>query len=162
MTLQLHDFLIMGKKDFIGDTLAYAKLAAVSFEYASIVKGKGKEIEIKSIHLTKPLVNMRILSNGDANYAIFHSDSMARDTSRFNININRWEIEDGRFILYDRPQRSYLDRDHDTWRRLIAKQLDLVKDAAPQMYWEGFERLKLDQHGACAFQRHQLRQRDHR
>ncbi len=107
MTLQLHDFLIMGKKDFIGDTLAYAKLAAVSFEYASIVKGK--EIEIKSIHLTKPLVNMRILSNGDANYAIFHSDSMARDTSRFNININRWEIEDGRFILYDRPQRSYLE-----------------------------------------------------
>jgi phenylalanine-4-hydroxylase len=46
--------------------------------------------------------------------------------------------------LKNAPQRSYRDIDHDTWRRLCAKQMDLVKDAAPEMYWDGFERLQLD------------------
>jgi phenylalanine-4-hydroxylase len=43
------------------------------------------------------------------------------------------------------PQRSYSDVDHDTWRRLIARQLALVKDLAPDMYWEGFARLQIPQ-----------------
>src|SRR6185437_1645976 len=47
--------------------------------------------------------------------------------------------------LKDAPQRQYSETDHDTWRRLIARQLSLVQDYAPQMYWEGFERLQLDQ-----------------
>ncbi len=49
------------------------------------------------------------------------------------------------FHLKDAPQRTYSEVDHDTWRRLVAKQMALVQDAAPQMYWEGFERLQLDQ-----------------
>jgi phenylalanine-4-hydroxylase len=48
-------------------------------------------------------------------------------------------------ILKDATQRAYSETDHDTWRRLIARQLSLVQDFAPQMYWEGFERLQLDQ-----------------
>ena len=47
--------------------------------------------------------------------------------------------------LKDAPQRAYSDVEHDTWRRLIARQMALIKDAAPQMYWDGFERLQLDQ-----------------
>ncbi len=47
--------------------------------------------------------------------------------------------------LKSAPQRSYSETDHDTWRRLVARQLALVKDLAPPMYWEGFERLQLDQ-----------------
>lgn len=42
------------------------------------------------------------------------------------------------------PQRTYRDIDHDTWRRLCERQMGLVKDVAPTMYWEGFDRLKLD------------------
>jgi phenylalanine-4-hydroxylase len=43
------------------------------------------------------------------------------------------------------PQRSYLERDHDTWRRLCTQQLEQIRDFAPAMYWEGFERLNLNQ-----------------
>lgn len=43
------------------------------------------------------------------------------------------------------PQRTYSEIDHDTWRRLNERQMLLVKDTAPDMYWEGFARLKLDQ-----------------
>ena len=49
------------------------------------------------------------------------------------------------FDLKGAPQRSYSEIDQDTWRRLTARQLDLVKDAAPDMYWDGFARLQLDQ-----------------
>jgi phenylalanine-4-hydroxylase len=48
------------------------------------------------------------------------------------------------FKLKDAPQRTYSEVDHDTWRRLCARQIDLVRDYAPAMYWEGFDRLKLD------------------
>ncbi len=48
------------------------------------------------------------------------------------------------FKLKDAPQRSYGEVDHDTWRRLCARQIDLVRGAAPPMYWEGFDRLQLD------------------
>jgi phenylalanine-4-hydroxylase len=47
--------------------------------------------------------------------------------------------------LKNAPQRSYLERDHDTWKRLCAHQLAQIRDIAPAMYWEGFERLQLDQ-----------------
>lgn len=43
------------------------------------------------------------------------------------------------------PQRSYSEVDHDTWRRLFARQLAFVEPVAPRMYWEGFARLQLDQ-----------------
>jgi phenylalanine-4-hydroxylase len=43
------------------------------------------------------------------------------------------------------PQRAYQEIDHDTWRRLITRQLKLLLDYAPRMYWEGFARLQLDQ-----------------
>lgn len=48
-------------------------------------------------------------------------------------------------LFQDIPQRSYSDVDHDTWRRLCARQIAAVRESAPQMYWEGFERLQLDQ-----------------
>ena len=43
------------------------------------------------------------------------------------------------------PQRSYSETDQDTWRRLCVRQLALVQDKAPAMYWDGFARLGLDQ-----------------
>jgi len=107
MTLHLRDFCIMGKEDFAGDTLAYAKVVSVSLEYASLLKGK--EIDIKRIHLNQPLVNLRTLSNGDVNYDILLPDSTAAHSPAFNVTINQWVIENGRFTLYDRPQRSYLE-----------------------------------------------------
>jgi len=48
------------------------------------------------------------------------------------------------FQLKVAPQRTYLERDHDTWRRLCAHQIAKIQDVAPAMYWEGFERLQLD------------------
>jgi AsmA-like C-terminal region len=111
LTLGLHDFVIMGKEDFVGDTLAYAKVVSVSFDYYNLLRGK--DININRIHLTSPLVHLRTLSNGDVNYNIWKggtdSTSHSNDTSQFKINIKQWEIENGRFVMYDRPQRSYLE-----------------------------------------------------
>ncbi len=42
------------------------------------------------------------------------------------------------------PQREYSETDHDTWKRLIERQLKLIDSIAPAMYWEGFAQLNLD------------------
>lgn len=47
--------------------------------------------------------------------------------------------------LKNPAQRSYSEIDHDTWRRLVTRQLAVIQDIAPRMYWDGFARLQLDQ-----------------
>lgn len=107
MTLNIRDFCLTGKEDFAGDTLAYAQLVSISFDYADLFRGK--EINIRRVRLVQPAVHLRTLSNGDVNYKIGATDTVSAGSSRFNININRWEIENGEFSMYDRPQRSYLE-----------------------------------------------------
>lgn len=72
-----------------------------------------------------------------------HTTDMSSDSSKWSHTDNT--VDEPVIDLKGRPQRTYSDVDHDTWRRLFAMQLSLVKDHAPTMYWEGFDRLQLDQ-----------------
>jgi hypothetical protein len=108
MTMDLHNFYILGKEKFKGDTLGDAKVLSVSFDFYSVINSTRK-IEVKSIHLKEPHVHILVLPDGESNYAIFNSHSRSRESSSFNVNIDRWEIEEGEIIYNDQQQHTYLE-----------------------------------------------------
>ena len=111
MTLNLHNFCVVGKEQFKGDTLGYARELSVSLDLYSVITGT--KTEIKSITLVKPSVHIVILQGGEANYNILKrrpsSVKSSTENPSFNIDIDRWKIEDGQIKYDDRRQRTFLE-----------------------------------------------------
>jgi hypothetical protein len=107
--INFHDFFIIGKSPFQGDTLATAKVMTISFDFYTVLKGNN--IDIKSIHLDDPVIHIRVLKDGEANYSIALSDSTKKDTSSFDLAVERWEINNGKIIYDDGLQRTYIEMD---------------------------------------------------
>lgn len=99
LTLSLHDLLILGKGEFKRDTLALVKEAQFEVNVFSLL---GKETEIKSIHLVDPLINVYVLKDGRANYAISKPDSISQaESSPINIGIDQFSVENGEVNYHD-------------------------------------------------------------
>jgi AsmA protein len=81
VTVTLHHALMVGRREFSGDTLARAE--ELDFEIRLLSLLWGKETELKSIHLRSPKLNLRVLANGHANYDLFATDSTrSTDTTK--------------------------------------------------------------------------------
>jgi hypothetical protein len=110
-TLTLHDVAVTGINDFAGDTLISAKELSVTFNLRSMLSGH--KFEINGIHLEEPLIYARILPNGKANYNITKQGNSSADTtarsSNFDLNIDKWAINNGRIIYDDRLQKTYIE-----------------------------------------------------
>jgi hypothetical protein len=110
LTISLQDVCLVGVDDFKGDTLARAKELSVSLNIKSILKGN--KFEINSIRLEDPLIYARILPNGKANYDIMKQTDTSDKTpskSNFDINIDDWEISNGRLVYDDKLQKTYIE-----------------------------------------------------
>jgi hypothetical protein len=111
VTLTLHNACIKGVDEFEGDTLVSAKEIGVSFNLYSILRGKN--LEINGIHLEDPLIYARILPNGKANYNILKQEDTSSNSSsvnsKFEIDIDKWVINNGRVIYDDRLQKTYIE-----------------------------------------------------
>ena len=113
VTITFHDMTLIGKNYFKKDTLAAVNALSVSFELLGIIKGK--EIEMRSIHLDKPFIHAIVLKNGLANYDIMlpqdTTGNSKNDTSSFDINVDHWEISEGKLIYDNREQSTYIALD---------------------------------------------------
>jgi hypothetical protein len=97
-TLTLHDVVVMGKDAFVNDTLVSSEELRISLDVKSVIQGH--KINIKRIQLAKPHISILILEDSTENFNILIPDDpneIDTDTSAFELNINKWEIEDGRF-----------------------------------------------------------------
>ncbi|HXB39784.1 MAG TPA: AsmA-like C-terminal region-containing protein [Bacteroidia bacterium] len=108
-TITLHEPTVTGVGEFEGDTLVDAKEISVSFDLYTILKGH--DIEINGIHLEEPLIYARILPNGHTNYNIMKSGSAdtSKQSSKFEIGIDKWSINNGRIIYDDKLQKTYIE-----------------------------------------------------
>lgn len=118
LTLSLHDLVMKGKEEFKHDTLAAAKKIHLEVKLWSLISKR--EIELKSIHLVEPAINVYVLKDGKANYNIAKpsTDSAASQPSKpssLKIAIDKVSIEHGR-ITYSDWQRNIfveaIDVDH--------------------------------------------------
>ncbi|MGZ3883389.1 MAG: AsmA family protein [Bacteroidia bacterium] len=111
LTLTLHDACVNGVGEFEGDTLVSAKEIGVSFDLYSIIKGKN--MEINGIHLEDPLIYARILPNGKASYDIMKetdtTSGNASASSKFEIDIDKWTINNGRIVYDDKLQKTFIE-----------------------------------------------------
>jgi len=74
VTVTLQHASMVGRGEFAGDTLAHVD--ELDFEIRLLSLLWGRETELKSIHLRAPILQLRVLSNGHANYDLFVSDSI--------------------------------------------------------------------------------------
>lgn len=106
LTLSLNNLLIIGKNEFKSDTLASVKTAHLEVNLWSLISKR--EIEIKSIALVDPDIEIYILKDGKANYDIVKPsiDSAANQKpSSVHVAIDNVTIQRGE-ILYSDWQRN--------------------------------------------------------
>ncbi|MBS1651828.1 MAG: AsmA family protein [Bacteroidetes bacterium] len=110
LTISISDLSIVGVNDFKNDTLAKSKEVSFSINIKSLFKKGG--YEIKKIELLNPLIYARILKNGKANYNIVKqsdTSSSKKNKSNFEIDIDKWEITNGRIVYDDNLQKTYIE-----------------------------------------------------
>jgi len=102
LTLSFNNLLIKGKGEFLHDTLASVEDIQLEVKLWSWMS-KG-EIELKSIHLIRPEINIYVLKDGNANYDIAKSsiDSTTEPPKSFlKIAIDKISIEKGKITYSD-------------------------------------------------------------
>ncbi|NQW43013.1 MAG: AsmA family protein, partial [Bacteroidetes bacterium] len=104
LSIGINELSILGKDTFKGDTLIYLPKFKATLDIMSVIKGE--KIEINSIALEQPYINLMVLENGKANYDIVITDTtkIDRDTSasKFNLALSKLTINDGRLNYEDK------------------------------------------------------------
>ncbi|MBI1769902.1 MAG: AsmA family protein [Bacteroidetes bacterium] len=104
LTLSLNDLLIKGKEDFKHDTLAAVKEIQLEVRLWSLISKR--EIELKSVHMVDPEINVYVLKDGKANYDIVKrsadsTSSVPSKPSSMKIAIDKVSIERGKMTYSD-------------------------------------------------------------
>src|SRR5579859_4714904 len=109
LTLSLSDLLIVGKNEFKSDTLAAVREAQLEVNLWSLVAKR--EIEIKSISLIEPKIELYVLKDGLANYNIVKPAGEVTENSKpssINIAIDHVNIRHGKILYADRRKGIFL------------------------------------------------------
>jgi len=100
-TISINNLSVIGVAPFAGDTLTAIKELDFTIDVMSVIKGG--QIDIKSIHLDEPLINLFVLKDGKANWDIAKPDSSATPSSeptKFKVALRKYSINKG-IIHYD-------------------------------------------------------------
>lgn len=120
LTLELHDFEIVGIEDFANDTLAQFESLEVKLDLMSVF---GSNIKINSVVLNSPSIKAKVLADGRANWDITKpSEEMEEDgeESNFSMKLKNFEIKNATIV--------YEDQSMDVYTRLDDYNLQLSGD----------------------------------
>ena len=102
LSVGIEKLSIIGKDSFNGDTLVYLPSFKATLNLMSVIKGE--KIEINSIGLEQPMINLIVLESGKANWDIAKADSTAKDedtsASKFKMALDKLDIKDG-YLSYN-------------------------------------------------------------
>lgn len=112
VSLVVDDVEVMGIDTFAGLPLMTAKRAQVDVGFWSVVGGDGN-YNIDEVILDEPFINLLVLTPELANYLIVPAgDEPVEETSAApataQINLSRYEINNGTFIYDDRTTETYM------------------------------------------------------
>lgn len=122
----LNDISIVGKNEFAGDTLIYAKKVDGAAGLFSVLKGK--DIKVTSLSFDSPRIHALVNENGKANWDIAKSsgDSSSPDdttASEFRMTLKKYSIHNGYLLFRDQQASTYIeveDLDHEGSGNLTA------------------------------------------
>ena len=105
VSLTLNNLSIIGKDEFEGDTLLYARQLQVAVDLKTL--WDTKEIPIRKLYAADPVINITYHKNGKASYDIFKSDgSTDTSSSKVKVKFDVYELKNGR-INYDDQQLGF-------------------------------------------------------
>ena len=111
----LEDFDIQGIDQFEGISLAKGKSLCINANVWSVIS-KSNSIEVKSVYLDEPSINVVIAASGKANYDITKaSDSTntnSSSTESYQLNLDKYEIANGDFSYIDKASGLYMHAKH--------------------------------------------------
>ncbi len=79
LSIELNNLSVVNQSPFEGDTLAGMKQLSLTIDIMSVIGGG--QIDIESILLNQPLINLLVLKDGRANWDIAKADSAAATNS---------------------------------------------------------------------------------
>ncbi len=134
-SFSLDQLSITGVDEFEGYKLIEAENIALSLNLMSVINSSDP-IEIHTISMQKPEINIKVLRNGKANYDIVKpSDTPVEEEAapatdlNFLVQLEEYDITDGQFIYDDRLGGTYLeikDLDHDGKGEFTQDIFDLI------------------------------------
>ncbi len=102
LTLTIKDISLKGKDDFSDIYLAKINTTTLKLDFWSALFGD--QFEIQEVYLEEPILHIKVLENGKANYDIAIADTTQTEstepTSAFKLSLNYYKIKDGD-ITYD-------------------------------------------------------------
>ncbi|MEZ5044672.1 MAG: AsmA-like C-terminal region-containing protein [Saprospiraceae bacterium] len=108
LVFSLKDFSVTGIETFEGINLVKAKSIDFKLDLMSVISSS-RPIEIISVNLIEPDINVMVLDNGQANYDItFPTDERIEETasetdySKLRIQLEKYLVKDGQFVFDDR------------------------------------------------------------
>jgi len=106
LTMELKGVRIAGKGDFEGIDLVNIKSFEAKLDFWSVIGGD--QVEIESIKLVEPHINVKVLQSGLANYDIVKPDSLKTveeisEPSSFKLALKSYEIQNGEISYIDKP-----------------------------------------------------------
>jgi AsmA-like protein len=108
VSLALDDFEITGVDEFEGVKLIGCKSFGVTLDFWSACNFGQVPLELKSIELVRPAVNVIVLSDGRANYDIAKPSDDTTTAVAFEIKLQHYGIEDGQLLYDDRQGGMYV------------------------------------------------------
>ncbi|MEQ8684782.1 MAG: AsmA-like C-terminal region-containing protein [Imperialibacter sp.] len=103
LTLEMHNFGLIGVNEFKSDTLLHSDALRLEMNLWSVIFADA--IEVNKIGLDGPKVNIFTLKSGQANYDVYSSSGSTKDgdtsASPMALNIESWEIAAGRLRYRD-------------------------------------------------------------
>ena len=111
LTLTLDDLSVAGKRLFAGDTLARIHRLGVVLDLGSVLRNyrQGDAILVRSIELERPVIALKVLDDGSANWDIAKKTAAtAQQPSRpFKVSLRKLDISNATISLDDRKSRLF-------------------------------------------------------
>ncbi len=109
VSVGLQNYSITGVEEFEGVKLAAGELAAVTVDFWSAWNFGKVPLNIKSVTLDKPDINVIVLENGKANYDIAKptTDTTAAPMN-YEIQLQQYSINEGNLVYDDRMGGTYV------------------------------------------------------
>lgn len=132
---ELEELSVTGINEFEGYSLVKADNIELSLDLMSVISSD-RPIEINTVQLDQPQINIKVLRNGKANYDIVKpSDAPEAAASELNflVQLESYAINNGQFIYDDRQGGTYLalkDLDHNGQGAFTQDIFDLITKTA--------------------------------
>ncbi len=109
LTVEMADLGVINREPFAGEVLFATENFSVEVNLADILFGD--QLKVKGISVLRPIVNVKVLKDGSANYdiAMPSTDTAAVEetgATAFSFGIDHWEITDGT-VVYDDQSMPY-------------------------------------------------------